>query len=282
MLFIRVFSVVVVSMAVASSTEASPRSKAVVETVEWVAAKFGAKAVKGGAAAFAQRVETQVARHGDEVLLALRKGGPVALEVIEKVEMHGGQVAKFYVRHGEGATWVISHPGRTAIFIKHGPEAGEVLVRYGPTAVKLIDRFEKPAVTALGSLTKSGSARRLAMTLEENAIPWAGHEAKVLAVICQYGEKGLDFVWRNKGALAVATTLAVFLADPEPFINGTRILASTVVEQTLAPIAGIPGQVSAEVARSTNWTVVALALVGAFAGLRIFTRLRQAALRSST
>ena len=35
-------------------------------------------------------------------------------------------------------------------------------------------------------------------------------------VIERYGDRALTFVWRNKGALTVATMLETFLADPEP------------------------------------------------------------------
>ena len=71
----------------------------------------------------------------------------------------------------------------------------------------------------------------------------------------------MDFIWKNKGALAVGATLTAFLNNPEPFINGGR----DIVVETIAPI-------GAAVARRTNWTPVLIVGVLAAAvllGLRL-------------
>ena len=51
----------------------------------------------------------------------------------------------------------------------------------------------------------------------------------------------MAFVWRHKGALAVGSVLAAFLADPGPFIGGTiwvvltkRLLAGSPNGQSIA------------------------------------------------
>lgn len=77
-------------------------------------------------------------------------------------------------------------------------------------------------------------------------------------MIGKYGDKAMEFVWKNKGALAVGAALAAFLNDPEPFIEGTKELASVVTTNAIAPVAE-------EVAKKTNWTltIVGLAFVGA-------------------
>jgi hypothetical protein len=64
--------------------------------------------------------------------------------------------------------------------------------------------------------------------------------AELLSVVRRYGDGAMDFIWRNKGALTVATLLGTFLADPEAYVSGAKQL---VVDPMLAPIV-----------RSTNWT----------------------------
>jgi hypothetical protein len=68
-------------------------------------------------------------------------------------------------------------------------------------------------------------------------------------VIARHGDQACEFIWRNKGALAVGTTLTAFVANPEPFINGTEKLAATVADAAVKPLA-------VGVAENTNWTVI--------------------------
>src|SRR5581483_5844264 len=88
-----------------------------------------------------------------------------------------------------------------------------------------------------------------------------GRTPEVLAVVEKHGDKAMQFIWNHKGALTVAATLSVFLAEPEPFINGAKELTETVVR----PIAEVPAiaakEGAAELARKTNWTLVFLALI---------------------
>ena len=62
-------------------------------------------------------------------------------------------------------------------------------------------------------------ARRLAMLAEDGALARSGRWSELLAVIERHGDQALNFVWRNKGALAVSTILATFLAEPEVFLG---------------------------------------------------------------
>jgi uncharacterized membrane protein (DUF106 family) len=52
----------------------------------------------------------------------------------------------------------------------------------------------------------------------------------------------MDFIWKNKGSLAVAAVFGTFLADPQTYISGAKEL---VVSPVIEPIA-----------RSTNWTLI--------------------------
>src|SRR5947208_3262448 len=67
-------------------------------------------------------------------------------------------------------------------------------------------------------------ARRRAILAEDHTLATLGRTGDVLAVVGRHGDRALDFVWRHKGALAVGAVLAEFLADPAPFLDGTRRL----------------------------------------------------------
>jgi hypothetical protein len=112
----------------------------------------------------------------------------------------------------------------------------------GPSAIKALD-----AVT-----TRNG--RRIAMLMGED-VGKLERGTELLDVIGKYGNRAAEFIWEHKGALAVGTVLAAFLADPEAFLNGTKELVKAAGETAVKPLAE-------GVARGTNWTpVVLLALV---------------------
>ena len=65
--------------------------------------------------------------------------------------------------------------------------------------------------------TRPGTVRRLAMLAEDKTLARTGRWSELLAVIERHGGRALAFTWRRKAALAVATVLGMFLADPEAF-----------------------------------------------------------------
>jgi hypothetical protein len=66
-------------------------------------------------------------------------------------------------------------------------------------------------------LTRRGTVGRLAILPEDGTLARTGRWSELLVVIERHGDRALDFTWRPKGALAVATVLETFLADPEAF-----------------------------------------------------------------
>jgi hypothetical protein len=85
------------------------------------------------------------------------------------------------------------------------------------------------------------SARRLAMLAEDGALARSGRWGELVAVIERHGDRALSFIWRNKGALAVTTVLAAFLAEPEAFLGGGRELIGGAAQAATQPIALMAG-----------------------------------------
>ena len=148
---------------------------------------------------------------------------------------------KLYARKGDDAIWVISEPKRLAIFIKHGDSAADALIKHPGIADSLIGRFGDDAVGALHSISRQ-SAQRLSMVAEDGLLNATPRSKELLSVIGRYGDDAMDFVWKNKGPLAVTAVLGTFLADPQTYISGAKEL---VISPVVEPIV-----------RNTNWTLI--------------------------
>jgi len=169
-------------------------------------------------------------------------------------------------------------PLHEADAIQADPAQAERLVREIARcrAMNQLDRADQEAKQLNGQ-----NARRLAMLAEEGHLRQLGRAEEILEVLGKYGDSGMDFVWRNKGALTVSAALAAFLADPEPFIDGSRDLATIVGQAVVQPLAEASGAAAKEAARNVDWTAVTLAGLAATAVL-ILLRLSWRGLRQTT
>jgi hypothetical protein len=244
---------------------AQTKAKLAQETAEFVLRRFGREAAKDGTSALARRIERVAVTHGDDVFKAVRLAGPRGLHLIEEAGAHSRQVARLLAVHGEhGAVYVASKPRAMQLVLRHGEEAAAALVKSRGVALPAVESLGKPAIRAFSAIGSPQNARRLAMMASEGGeLARIGRTPEVLAVIEKYGDKAMQFVWRHKGALAITATLAAFLAEPEPFINGAKDITEVVAK----PLAEVPAiaarEGAAEVARKTNWTIVFLAIIAA-------------------
>ncbi len=76
----------------------------------------------------------------------------------------------------------------------------------------------------------------------------------LLKVIARYGDPAMDFIWKNKAALATASVLAAFLASPEPFLDGLSQLSADFTQHAIQPVV-------TRVAADTNWTLLILVIL---------------------
>ena len=115
------------------------------------------------------------------------------------------------------------------------------------------------------------------MMTETGELTRAAH-AELLGVVVRYEDRAMDFVWKHKGALAVSAVLSEFLADPAPFLDGSRDLAGAAASTAAGAVAGVPGRVADEVGRRSDWALTALpwvalvAAVPATIGCRMWRR----------
>ena len=103
------------------------------------------------------------------------------------------------------------------------------------------------------------------MMADDAALAKIGRTDEVLAVVSKYGDRAMDFIWKNKGSLTVATVLTAFLANPQPFIDGTVDVTKSGLESVAQPLA-------TEIGKGTQWTLV-LPTLAAIVALLIAFRL---------
>jgi hypothetical protein len=226
-------------------------AKVITETVEFLAKRYGDDVLREGTETVTEQVTKVAARYGDEGLDAVRKVGPRGIKVIQEAGEHGLDAVKLINRYGDDAVWVISKPKGMAIFVKYGDDGARALIKHKGIAEEVIEAHGKSAVKALNAVG-TREARQIAMLQKDGVIKAGEQGDQLLDVIIRYGDKAMAFIWRNKGALTVTAVLGTFVANPQPYIDGTVDLVGKPLE---------------EAARNTQWTVLGVAGIAMLGGL---------------
>ncbi len=203
------------------------------ETTE-TALRTGARIVgKETAEQLSENALRMVLRHGEECRPLLKRAGPLGERALEQAGEQAPDVIRLYARCGEETLHILSKPNKLALFLKHGDSAASALLRHPGIAEDVITKFGPRSAEALMRLSQR-EAQRLGIMTAEGSLERMGRTEEVFALITRLGDRAMEFIWRNKGALAVGSTLALFLSKPEVFIDGVQKL---VVEPMIKPIA---------------------------------------------
>ena len=260
----KVLAVATVCCLVAVPTvRADLASKAAQETAEFVLKKFGKKALTEGTETLAERITASALRHGDDVISAVRRIGPGALSLADEAGEQAPRLLRLLSKHGDdAAVWVARRPAAMKLLSRYGDDAAEVLIKHKGLAEPVLEKLGAPAVNALAAIGPRGG-RRLAMMAEGGELAALGRTPELMQVITRHGDAAMDFIWRNKGALAVGTSLTAFLAKPEAFINGTTQLAGTVGDAVVKPLVQETGRAIS----SLIWALLAIVVGVPAAGI---------------
>jgi hypothetical protein len=219
---------------------------AVRDTASFILSKFGKGAAGQTVEELTEASARVLAKHGDEALPYLRSTGHAGFTALEEAGGRAPDVIKLFARKGDEAIWIISEPRKLSIFLKHGDSAADALFKHPGIADSLISKFGDPAVGALNKVSRQ-NGQRLGIAANEGFLTASDRSPELLGVVRQYGDAAMDFIWTNKGPLAVASILGSFLVDPAPYINGIKTL---VVDPIVSPIVG-----------SINWTFLVAAIL---------------------
>lgn len=229
------------------------------EALEYATRKFGKEMVEEGAERVASRTGKLAAHHGDDLVsAAIRKAGPQAGRLATEAGEHGGSVLRVLARHGSDGAAALSRPGAMSLVGRFGDDAAEALVRHGKVGEEVIETFGETGAKALTQVTEQ-NGRRLAMLAKNGTL-----KPELLDVVRQHGDTACDFIWANKGALAVGATLTTFVTSPEAFLDGSAELTGIVADAAVRPIAEIPKVVLAETLGSVTGLIgfMSLAVIG--------------------
>ena len=234
-------------------------SKVVQEAMEYTARKFGKEVAEEGVERVSSRMAGLAAKHGDELVsAAFRKAGPQAGRLASAAGTNGDVVLRTLARHGTDGAAALSRPGALNLVGRFGDDGAEALVRHGKIGEEVIESFGNTGAKALSQVSEQ-NGRRLAMLAKDGAL-----KPELLDVVRKHGDSACDFIWANKGALAVGATLTTFVTSPEEFLNGTAQLTGIVADAAVRPIAEIPKVVLAETLGSVTGLIgfMSLTVIG--------------------
>jgi len=233
-------------------------SKVFQETAEFVMKKFGTRVAAEGTEKLAGKLTSAVARHGDDVLAAVRRVGPKALGLADEAGENAPRMLRFLSRHGDDGLRVLSRPEGMKLFSRFGDDAAEVLIRHKGAAAPLLEQLGEPAIKALGAVSPQ-AGRRMAMLAGDLAASRQGPE--IMGVIARYGDPAMEFIWKHKGILAGGAALAAFLANPEPYLDGTNRLVNTASVTMVKPAIEAAGAVAQQAVGFVSWTLTIMIVV---------------------
>ena len=259
----------------AAPAQALSASREALESFAKYLAKGGSKAAPTALRA----TEKLIASNGDDALKAANAVGWKAVsEAAETAGDRAPEVVKYMARRGKDSIHVVATPRSTAMFLKYGDDAGEALARHKGLAADLIGQGGQPMANALAHLETRG-ARQMAMLAEDAATATLARDPKLLDIVTRYGDRAMRFIWDNKGALAVGTTLATFAANPEPYLDGAITLGKAGIDTIGGKTIDKGGEVITETAKIFPWNTALLLGAGLavpFVGLRLVRSIRAA------
>ncbi|MCU0712221.1 MAG: hypothetical protein MUC43_09185 [Pirellula sp.] len=249
-----------ITLTLSMPTHAGVSAAAIKELIELVSKKFGSEMSEDAVKALPRGVEQAVKAGGADAVQAIQKLGPKAIRLIDSSGDEATLAARLLAKYGDDATELVSNPGPMNLVKSLGDDAAETFIKHGAPAEGVLNVGGLAASKAANQLT-SRHGRQLIMLAEEESTKQLVRSEALMGTIAKLGDKGMDFVWKNKGALLAVGAITAFVANPEPFIDGTASLAQVAAESVANPIAD-------GIANRTNWTlviVVLAALIAAYA-----------------
>jgi hypothetical protein len=260
-LFVLVAFVAISSLAL--QTHAGVSTAAIKELIELVSKKFGREMSQDAMKGLPRGVEQAVKVGGEDAVQAIQKIGPKAIQLIDQSGADGALSAKLLAKYGDDATDLVSQTGPLNLVKSLGDDAAETFVKHGMPAESLLTVGGVAASKAANRLS-SRHGRQLIMLANEESTKQLLRSEALMGTIAKLGDKGMDFVWKNKGSLLAIGAIAAFVADPEPFLDGTASLAQVAAESVATPLAD-------GIANRTNWTVV-IVLVAALIAIYLLIK----------
>ncbi len=221
-------------------------SRAIREVAEQIMSKFGRGIAGNTVEEAAEALAKAVAKHGDEALPFLSRSGHVGFNALEQAGPKSAQLLKFFSRSGDDAILIAKNPQKLDLFLTYGDEAAEAIIKHPGIAEDLITEYGEVSIKVLNKLSASG-AQKFGILSKQGLFKKHPRSKELIEVVETYGERGMNVIWKNKGALLVSAVLVSFLADPDAYINGVKELGKGSIEM-------IGDKVLGPIVQQLNWT----------------------------
>lgn len=208
--------------------------------------------------ALGERALKLQAKHGEEASKLMIKAGPSAVRALERAGDKAPEIIRLYNKMGKGALSLAENKRGLTLIMDLGDDVAPVIAKHSDKATDLITVYGRRAIEPLKQVNRQ-DAVKLALLHKDKVLTTDPDRIKLLDICGKYGKRGVDFIYDNKGKLLVAATLATFVADPEPYINGAKELASTAITQAVAPVA-------LEASKKIKWNLWIGVSIAALAG----------------
>lgn len=249
----RLEAVLTLMAAMCCTALAGVKSSVARETAEYVLERFGKDVGEETLETLTGKIGQYGSKYGDDAIGAIRKIGPRGFKILDDAGKNAPDVIRLLNRSGNEAVWVVSTPRKLAIFVKYGNDAADAMIKHPGTAEPLIEQFGVSAAKALRTVSGQNS-RRIGMMADDGSLAASGKANEMLEIIGRHGDLAADWIWRNKGSLAVATIATAFLSNPESFLNGTVEIAKVGGETIMRPI-------TEQITGSINWNLFLIATI---------------------
>ncbi|MCU0721632.1 MAG: hypothetical protein MUC83_18120, partial [Pirellula sp.] len=186
---------------------------AIKELIELVSKKFGREMSEDAIKGLPRGVEQAVKVGGDDAVLAIQKLGPKAIHLIDQAGADAALTARLLAKYGDDATQLVSQTGPLNLVKSLGDDAAETFVKHGMPAESLLTVGGVAASKAANQLM-SRHGRQLIMLANEESTKQLLRSEALMGTIARLGDRGMDFVWKNKGSLLAIGAIAAFVADP--------------------------------------------------------------------
>ncbi len=228
----------------------------------------------------AERLAPLAASHGNQLNEVTKKIGTGVFSILDDAGEHAPHALRMLSQHGDRAISLASRPEALKLVSRHGDEVAEALIKHPGVAETVIAKLGKSAAEAVQAL-EPRSARRLALMHSGGDLDRMGQTEAILALIGRGGDRAMNFIWEHKGSLTVATTLTAFLADPEPFIDGSKDITIAALDNSAQAAGEFTQAVLAPVAEATaeslgeSIATVATLAVASTSGFLLMLMIRQ-------
>ena len=132
---------------------------------------------------------------------------------------------------GRVSSRVISNFDRTIKYISR-PVGKKPFIRYPGLSKRLAKENGSRAIGVLNKLNR-GNAQRLAVMSANGSFNRMGRTKELLVAIEKWSDKAMNFIWKHKKSLAIATVLTTFLKDPNSYFKGAKTL---IVDPVVEPV----------------------------------------------